>query len=223
MKQLDPLQQLIHFWLLDLWSSKCYLAAFIAITAFLMWSNIILEFNRYILWNINVIQAAVSEEFRIITETGLRKYKSFWGFRGSMFKVLTWAWPDDRNLLVSVSGDSARNRTHDHEADSASLHHCNASAAYIWPKLSLITVYALEWKNYVIFEVGTSCTCFMKIHQKESDIIWANFLWTTCELQSSPMYVVCCFYWLWNMNIERTADTEINTFLNLSIDWFWIA
>jgi hypothetical protein len=27
-------------------SSKCYLAAFIAITAFLMWPNIILEFNR---------------------------------------------------------------------------------------------------------------------------------------------------------------------------------
>jgi hypothetical protein len=30
-------------------SSKCYLAAFIAITAFLMWPNIILEFNRNIL------------------------------------------------------------------------------------------------------------------------------------------------------------------------------
>jgi hypothetical protein len=30
------------------WSSKCYLAAFIAILAFLMWPNIILEFNRYI-------------------------------------------------------------------------------------------------------------------------------------------------------------------------------
>jgi hypothetical protein len=52
-------------------SSKCYLAAFIAIKAFLMWPNIILEFSRNLLWNINDIQAAVSEEFRIITETGL--------------------------------------------------------------------------------------------------------------------------------------------------------
>jgi hypothetical protein len=34
------------FWPLEL-SSKCYLAAFIAIFAFLMWPNIILEFNRY--------------------------------------------------------------------------------------------------------------------------------------------------------------------------------
>jgi hypothetical protein len=30
-------------------SSKCYLAAFIAITEFLMWPHIILEFNRYML------------------------------------------------------------------------------------------------------------------------------------------------------------------------------
>jgi hypothetical protein len=30
-------------------SSKCYLAAFIAIKAFLMWLNIILEFNRSLL------------------------------------------------------------------------------------------------------------------------------------------------------------------------------
>jgi hypothetical protein len=58
------------FWPLEL-SSKCYLAAFIAILAFLMWPNIIVEFNRYMLWNINDIRAAVSEEFRIITETGL--------------------------------------------------------------------------------------------------------------------------------------------------------
>jgi hypothetical protein len=36
-----------------------------------MWSNIILEFNKYILWNTNDIHAAVSEEFGIITETGL--------------------------------------------------------------------------------------------------------------------------------------------------------
>jgi hypothetical protein len=57
------------FWPLEL-SSKCYLAAFIAKLAFLMWPNIILEFNRY-MWNINAIRAAVSEEFRIITETGL--------------------------------------------------------------------------------------------------------------------------------------------------------
>jgi hypothetical protein len=58
------------FWPLEL-SSKCYLAAFIAILVFLMWPNIILEFNRYILWNSNNIRAAVSEEFRIITETSL--------------------------------------------------------------------------------------------------------------------------------------------------------
>jgi hypothetical protein len=58
------------FWPLEL-SSKCYLAAFIAILAFLMWPNIILEFNRYILWNITDIRAVFSEEFRIITETGL--------------------------------------------------------------------------------------------------------------------------------------------------------
>jgi hypothetical protein len=32
-----------------------------------MWPHIILEFNRYMLWNINDIRAAVSEEFRIIT------------------------------------------------------------------------------------------------------------------------------------------------------------
>jgi hypothetical protein len=36
------------FWPLEL-SSKCYLAAFIAILGFLMWPNIILEFNRNIL------------------------------------------------------------------------------------------------------------------------------------------------------------------------------
>jgi hypothetical protein len=36
------------FWPLEL-SSKCFLAAFIAILAFLMWPNIILEFSRYIL------------------------------------------------------------------------------------------------------------------------------------------------------------------------------
>jgi hypothetical protein len=36
------------FWPLEL-SSKCYLAAFIVILAFLMWANIILEFNRYTL------------------------------------------------------------------------------------------------------------------------------------------------------------------------------
>jgi hypothetical protein len=36
------------FWPLEL-SSKCYLATIIAILAFLMWPNIILEFNRYIL------------------------------------------------------------------------------------------------------------------------------------------------------------------------------
>jgi hypothetical protein len=37
-----------------------------------MWPNIILEFNRKILWiSIKVIRAAVSEEFRIITEIGL--------------------------------------------------------------------------------------------------------------------------------------------------------
>jgi hypothetical protein len=52
-------------------SSKCYLASFIAITAFLMWPNIILEFIRNILSIINDIRAAVSEEFRIITETDL--------------------------------------------------------------------------------------------------------------------------------------------------------
>jgi hypothetical protein len=45
-------------------SLKCYLAAFIAITAFLMRLNIILEFR-----------AAVSEEFRIITETGDRRHR----------------------------------------------------------------------------------------------------------------------------------------------------
>jgi hypothetical protein len=48
-------------------SSKCYLAAFIAIKTFLMWPNIILELCRNLLWNINDIRAAVSEEFRIIT------------------------------------------------------------------------------------------------------------------------------------------------------------
>jgi hypothetical protein len=37
-----------------------------------MWPNIILEFNSNILWNINDIRAAVSEEFQIITETDLR-------------------------------------------------------------------------------------------------------------------------------------------------------
>jgi hypothetical protein len=55
-------------WILSL---KCYLATFIAITAFLMWLNIICEFKRNILWNINDIRAAVLEEFRIIKETGL--------------------------------------------------------------------------------------------------------------------------------------------------------
>jgi hypothetical protein len=50
---------------------KVYIAAFSGIIAFLMWPNIILEFNRYTLWNINVIRATVSEEFRFITETDL--------------------------------------------------------------------------------------------------------------------------------------------------------
>jgi hypothetical protein len=59
-------------------SSKCYLASFIAITltAFLMWPKIILEFNRNILWNINDVRAAVSEEFPIITETGLHQHNT---------------------------------------------------------------------------------------------------------------------------------------------------
>jgi hypothetical protein len=47
-------------------SSKCYLAAFIAIISFLMWPNIILEFHRNILRNINVIRAAVSEELGLL-------------------------------------------------------------------------------------------------------------------------------------------------------------
>jgi hypothetical protein len=50
------------FRLLEL-PSKWYLAAFIAILAFLMWPNIICLSYR--------IRAAVSEEFQIITETGL--------------------------------------------------------------------------------------------------------------------------------------------------------
>jgi hypothetical protein len=45
-------------------SSKCYLAAFIAITAFLKWPNIIIEFSRNLLWNINDIRAVVSDYYK---------------------------------------------------------------------------------------------------------------------------------------------------------------
>jgi hypothetical protein len=45
-QQLARMYDVFGRWFL---SSKCYLAAFIAITAFLMWPNIILEFTRNIL------------------------------------------------------------------------------------------------------------------------------------------------------------------------------